>query len=83
MIIILMTLEVSFMLLESSITLLEKNYSTGVTYDDRPLQLSHFNSTGQSIVTISKTMLNAEWRYVECQSEIQVLVGPATSSQTV
>jgi hypothetical protein len=66
MIIILMTLEVSFMLLESSITLLENIYSTGVIYDDRPLQLSYFNNTGHSIVTISKTMLNAEWRYVEC-----------------
>jgi hypothetical protein len=41
-IIILTTLEVSFMLLESSIMLLENIYCTGITHGDRQLQLSYF-----------------------------------------
>jgi hypothetical protein len=45
-IVILMTLEVSFMLLESSIRLLENIYSTGFTHDDRHLRMSYFYSTG-------------------------------------
>jgi hypothetical protein len=36
------TLELSFMLLELAIMLLENIYSTGVTHDDRHSQLPHF-----------------------------------------
>jgi hypothetical protein len=46
-IIILATLEVLFMLLESSVMLLENIYNTGITHDDRHLRLSYFYSTGQ------------------------------------
>jgi hypothetical protein len=46
MIVILMALEVSFMLLESSIVLLENIYSKGITYDDYHLQSSYIHSTG-------------------------------------
>ena len=45
MIIILTTLEVSFLLLELSITLLENIYSTGVTHDNYHLQLPYFLTT--------------------------------------
>ncbi len=47
-----MNLEVSFMLLESSIMLLEKIYSTGITQDDRHLRLSYFTvqATGQTCI---------------------------------
>ncbi len=48
MIVILTTLEVSFMLLDSSITLLENIYSTGVTHDDCHLRSSYFYDTGPS-----------------------------------
>jgi hypothetical protein len=37
-----MTTEVSFVILESSIMLLDNIYSTGVTYDDRHLLSSYF-----------------------------------------
>jgi hypothetical protein len=37
----LISLEVSFMLLDSSIMLLENIYSTGITYDDHHLQSSY------------------------------------------
>ena len=46
MMIILMTMKVSFMLLESSVMLLENIYSTGITHDDSNLQSSYFYSTG-------------------------------------
>jgi hypothetical protein len=51
-IIILITLKVSFMLLESSIMLLETIDSTGVTYDDRHLRSSYFYSTGHWGITM-------------------------------
>jgi hypothetical protein len=44
--IILTTLEVSFMLQESSIMLSESIYHTGMTYDDYHLCSSYFYSTG-------------------------------------
>jgi len=45
-IVILMTLELSSMLLESSIMLLQSIYSTSITHEDRHLRLSDFYSTG-------------------------------------
>ncbi len=42
MIIILITLEVSFMILELSIILLENIYSTGVTHDDQHMMIKTF-----------------------------------------
>jgi hypothetical protein len=42
----LITLEMSFLLLGSSIMLLENIYSTGITNDDCQLQSSYFYSTG-------------------------------------
>jgi hypothetical protein len=50
MIVILMTVEVSFMFLESSIMLLENIFSTGITHDGRHLQSSYFYSTGHRSV---------------------------------
>jgi hypothetical protein len=47
-IVILMTLEVSFMLLENI-------YSTRVTHDDCHLRLSYFYSTVHSFITLSET----------------------------
>jgi hypothetical protein len=44
-IVILTTLEVSFMLLELSNMLQENIYSTGITHDDPYLQLTYFYST--------------------------------------
>ncbi len=45
-IIILKTLDVSLMLLELSVMLLENTYSTGITHDHRHFWLSYFCSTG-------------------------------------
>jgi len=47
-IVILTTLELSFMLLETSITLLEKIYSTGVTHGDHNITIKIFYSTGHN-----------------------------------
>jgi hypothetical protein len=47
-IVILTTLEMSFMLLETSITLLENIYSTGVTHDDHNMTIEMFYSIGHS-----------------------------------
>jgi hypothetical protein len=51
MIVILMTLEVSYMLQENI-------YSTGVTHDDCHLRLSYFYSTVHSFITLSETSTN-------------------------
>jgi hypothetical protein len=51
MIVILMTLEVSFMLQENI-------YSTGVPHDDCHLRLSYFYITGHSFITLSETSTN-------------------------
>ncbi len=48
-IVIMVTLEVIFMLLESSIMLLKFIYSTGTTHDNHHLPLSYFYSTGHWI----------------------------------
>jgi hypothetical protein len=49
MLVILITLEVSFILLVSLIMLLENIYSTGVNHNDHHLQASYFYSTGQRL----------------------------------
>jgi len=46
MIIILMTLEVSFMLLEYSITLLENINRSGITHDNRHIHIFIVQATG-------------------------------------
>jgi hypothetical protein len=60
-IIILTTLDVSFMLLELSIMLLENIYSTGVTHDNRHLQSSYFYSTGHSLLWYTKNFVHKKF----------------------
>jgi hypothetical protein len=66
-IIILMTLEVSFMLIVTSIMLLDNIYSTGITHDNCHLQSSYFYST---LVFIGYKIIQIKWQTIQLSTDI-------------
>jgi hypothetical protein len=72
MIIILTTLEVSCLLLELSITLLDNIFSTGVTHDNYHLQLPYFLATGHRSSLLVTLMLL--FYFKDCTSSILIMM---------
>ncbi len=66
-IISLMTLEVSFMLPETSIMLLENIHSTGITHDNCHLQSSYFYSTS---FFIGYKIIQIKWQTTQLSTDV-------------